>query len=121
MQIVSMIFVGLIALELLFIAWVEIFTWTSQGPKMFPYLSVTSIKSTKKMAANQGIYNVFLAAGLIWSLLIKTAPWNFYIAVFFLGCVIVAGIFGAITSNKSILFKQAFPAIVAMAFLCAFR
>ncbi len=121
MSIASMIFVGIIALEHLFIAWVEIFAWTSRGPKMFPHLSVSFINSTKEMAANQGIYNVFLTVGLIWSLFIKTAPWNIYIAAFFLGCVIVAGVFGALTSNKSILLKQALPAIVAMAVLCVFQ
>lgn len=118
---ISMIFVGLIALEHLFIAWVEIFAWTSRGPKMFPHLSVSFINSTKEMAANQGIYNVFLAAGLIWALLIGTNPWNVYIAAFFLGCVIVAGIFGSITSNRSIFFKQALPAILAVGVLCLFQ
>lgn len=121
MAIISMIFVGLIALELLFISWVEIFVWTSKGPKMFPYLSVDFINTTKEMAANQGIYNVFLAAGLIWSLFIQTNPWNLYIAVFFLGCVIVAGAFGAFTSNKSIFYKQALPAIIAMVVVCIFK
>ncbi|WP_242953623.1 DUF1304 domain-containing protein [Clostridium merdae] len=116
-----MIFLGLIVLELLFIVWVEIFAWTSKGPKMFPHLSVDFIYSTKEMAANQGIYNAFLAAGLIWSLLIKTAPWNAYIASFFLGCVIVAGVFGAFTSNKSIFYKQALPAIIAMVVLWIFK
>ncbi|WP_099204783.1 DUF1304 domain-containing protein [Scatolibacter rhodanostii] len=118
MSIVSMIFVAIIALEHLFIAWVEIFAWTSRGPKMFPHLSIDFLKSTKEMAANQGLYNLFLVAGLMWSLLIRTAPWNIYMAAFFLGCVIVAGIFGALTSNKSIFFKQALPAIIAMIVLC---
>lgn len=113
-----MIFVGIIALEHLFIAWVEMFAWTSRGPKMFPYLSVSFLDSTKQMVANQGLYNLFLAGGLIWSLSIKTTPWNFYIAAFFLGCVILAGVFGAVTSNK---FKQALPAIAAMAVLCVVR
>ncbi|WP_312430311.1 DUF1304 domain-containing protein [Lacrimispora sp.] len=121
MSIASMIFVGIIALEHLFIAWVEIFAWTSRGPKMFPHLSISFINSTKEMAANQGVYNVFLAVGLIWSLFIKNAPWNIYIAVFFLVCVSVAGVFGAYTSNKSILFKQGLPAIAAMVVLCVFR
>lgn len=121
MSIASMIFVGIIAFEHLFIAWVEMFAWTSRGPKMFPHLSISFLNSTKQMAANQGLYNLFLVAGLLWSLLIQTAPWNFYVAAFFLGCVIIAGIFGAITSNKSIFFKQALPAIVAMAVLCVVR
>lgn len=121
MSIASMIFVGFIAAEHLFITWVEIFAWTSRGPKMFPHLSVGFLNSTKQMAANQGIYNLFLAAGLIWSLIIQTAPWNIYVAVFFLTCVIIAGIFGAFTSNVSIFFKQALPAILAMVVLCVIR
>ncbi len=118
MSIASIIFVGIIAFEHLFIAWVEMFAWTSRGPKMFPHLSSSFLSSTKQMAANQGLYNLFLVVGLIWSLLIQTGPWNIYVAAFFLGCVIAAGIFGAFTSNKSIFFKQALPAIVAMAVLC---
>lgn len=121
MSAISMIFVGLIALEHLFIAYVEIFAWTSKGPQMFPHLSVDFINSTKEMAANQGIYNVFLAGGLIWSLAVRSAPWNLYLAAFFLGCVILAGIFGAFTSHKSIFFKQALPAIVAGAVLLLAR
>lgn len=121
MQLISMVFIGLIALELLFIAWVEIFAWSSKGPKLFPYLSEDFIHSTKGMAANQGLYNAFLATGLIWSLLIKTAPWNVYIASFFLGCVIVAGVFGAVTSNRSIFYKQALPAMIALAIVLFFQ
>lgn len=117
MQIISIILISLIALEHLFIAWIEIFAWTTKGPKMFPHLSVEFIKSVKSMAANQGIYNVFLAAGLIWSLFITVSPWNVYVAAYFLGCVIVAGIFGAVTSNKSILYKQALPGILALVVL----
>ena len=121
MSIISMIFVGIITLEHLFIAWVEMFAWTTRGAKMFPHLSADFLKTTKEMAANQGLYNLFLAAGLIWSLTIQAAPWNLYIAAFFLGCVVVAGIFGALTSNKSIFFKQAFPAILSLAVLCIAR
>ena len=116
-----MIFVGIIALEHIIIAWVEIFAWTSKGPKMFPHLNVDFIKSTKQMAANQGIYNLFLVFGLIWSMFIKTQPWNIYIASFFLTCVIIAGIFGALTSSKSIFFKQSLPAIFAIIVICIAR
>lgn len=114
MTIISMVFVGLVALEHLFIAWVEIFAWTTRGPKMFPHLSVDFMKTTKEMAANQGIYNVFLAAGLVWSLF-APMPFAFWLAAFFLGCVVTAGVFGAATSSKAILFKQALPAAVALA------
>ena len=66
------------------------------------------------MAANQGLYNGFLAAGLIWSLLIDNAIWSNNVAFFFLACVIVAGVYGAVTTDKSIFFKQALPAIIAL-------
>ena len=66
------------------------------------------------MAANQGLYNGFLAAGLIWSLIIGDPIWAQKVAVFFLGCVFVAGAYGALTASKRILFVQAIPALIAM-------
>lgn len=114
MMLISKIFIALIALEHCLIAGVEIFAWTSMGPKMFPHLDADFIRNSKSMAANQGIYNIFLAAGLVWALF-ATASFGFSLAVFFLSCVIIAGVFGAITASKSILFKQALPAAVAMA------
>ena len=72
---------------------------------------------TKGLAANQGLYNGFLAAGLIWSLLINDENWAKYVAQFFLGCVIVAGCYGAISASRKIFFVQALPAIVALVVL----
>lgn len=66
------------------------------------------------MAANQGLYNGFLAAGLIWSLCISNTVWSIYVAIFFLSCVIVAGIYGAYSASKKIFFVQALPAIIAL-------
>lgn len=66
------------------------------------------------MMANQGLYNGFLAAGLIWSLLIQTNPWNIYVAIFFLSCVAIAGIYGSITASKKILYIQTVPAVIAL-------
>ena len=66
------------------------------------------------MAANQGLYNGFLAAGLIWSLLIADAVWSTNVACFFLGCIIIAGIFGAFTVQKAIFYVQAIPALIAL-------
>ena len=70
-------------------------------------------KPTKALAANQGLYNGFLAAGLVWSFLIDNAEWAINIRLFFLGCVIVAGLYGAMTASKKIFFVQALPAILA--------
>lgn len=72
-------------------------------------------KASKPLAANMGLYNGFLAAGLVWSLLDKN--YGNQIAVFFLSCVIIAGFYGAYsTKNKRILFVQALPAVLALAF-----
>jgi len=121
LYLVSKLLICVVALEHFFIAWVEMFAWTRKGPKMFPQLETDFIQKTEGMAANQGLYNVFLAVGLVWSLFIKDARWSVYIAAFFLGCVIFAGTFGAITSSKSIFFKQALPAIIAMLVLLILR
>jgi len=68
--------------------------------------------ASKTLAANQGLYNGFLAAGLVWGLCLGTA--GFSVKVFFLACVIVAGVYGAITVNRKILFVQAVPAVAAL-------
>ncbi len=69
---------------------------------------------TKAMAANQGLYNGFLVAGLVWSLLIEDMAWSENIAIFFLSCIAVAGIYGAVTVQKSIFYIQGLPAIIAI-------
>jgi putative membrane protein len=90
------------------------FAWTTKGKKAFKTIPADLFEKTKVMAANQGLYNSFLAMGLIWSLFIKNQEWHFNVAVFFLSCVIVAGVYGAATASKSIFFKQALPAILAL-------
>ena len=67
---------------------------------------------TRKLAANQGLYNGFLAAGLIWSLLVEQLAYN--LQVFFLGCVVIAGIFAGITTSRLIIWIQALPGIIAL-------
>jgi len=66
------------------------------------------------MAANQGLYNGFLAAGLIWTFFISNTEWNTNISLFFLSCVAIAGIYGAFTVEKKIFYVQALPAIIAL-------
>lgn len=114
MHIVSIILIALIALLHIYILWFEMFAWTSRGPKVFGSFPKDLFEPTKSMAANQGLYNGFLAAGLIWSLLIKTHPWNLYVAIFFLSCVLIAGLYGAMTASKRILYVQAVPAALAL-------
>jgi len=116
MGIISKILVGLVAAEHLYILYLEMFAWETKGKKVFKgSLHPDLFAPTKVLAANQGLYNGFLAAGLIWTYFITDTMWSKYIAIFFLGCVIVAGTYGAITASKRIFFVQALPALVALA------
>ncbi len=118
MQFLSTILVALVALEHLYILYMEMFAWETLGKKTFKgSLPNELFKPTKKLAANQGLYNGFLAAGLIWSFFIENPEWQKNIQLFFLGCVIVAGIYGALSASRKIFFVQALPAILALAFV----
>ena len=120
MKTVAEILIAIIALEHLYILWMEMFAWETAGKKTFKgALKAELFKPTKTLAANQGLYNGFLAAGLVWTLFIGDEVWKQHIAVFFLGCVAVAGLFGAFTASKKIFFVQALPALIALAFLLA--
>jgi len=120
MEISAKILIGLVAVLHIYILWLEMFAWTTTGRKVFgKSLPADLFEPTKAMAANQGLYNGFLAAGLIWSLLIKNSEWSFNVACFFLGCVIVAATYGAISVDKSIFVKQGIPAVLAMIVLWA--
>jgi putative membrane protein len=88
----------------------EMFLWTKPTGRRIFGLSKELADATAGLAMNQGLYNGFLAAGLLWSLM---AGRN--VAIFFLACVIVAGIFGAVTAKRSILFIQALPGVIALA------
>jgi len=94
------ILIAIVGIEHLIILWIEMFGWETTGKKVFTSLPQDLFKPTKILAANQGLYNGFLSAGLIWSLFIADAIWQNNIALFFLGCVIIAGIYGALTSSK---------------------
>ena len=105
--------VGLVAAIHIYILILEMFMWdTPRGRKAFGTTAEFATAS-KTLAANQGLYNGFLAAGLIWGLLL--GPAGKPVQLFFLGCVIVAGLYGALTASRKILFIQALPAAVAMA------
>ena len=114
MEIISKIFIAIVAIEHIYILWLEMFAWTTRGRKVFRSIPQELFEPTKVFAANQGLYNGFLAAGLIWSLIIQDPEWSKHIALFFLGCVTLAGIYGAITAQKSIFYVQALPAILAI-------
>jgi len=107
--------VALVAILHLYFMMLEMVFWTRPlGRKVFG-LSADFAEASKRLAANQGLYNGFLAAGLIWSLTLGDA--GFAIKVFFLVCVLVAGAFGAATVSRKILWVQALPAAVALVLL----
>lgn len=115
MEIVANILVGIVALEHLYILYLEMFAWETRGKKAFKgSLRPELFAPTKVLAANQGLYNGFLAAGIIWSFFISDKTWSTNVAIFFLSCVIVAGVYGAITASKKIFFIQALPALIAL-------
>lgn len=116
MELLKTVLILLVALEHLYILWMEMFAWETAGKKAFGgSLPDHLFAPTRKLAANQGLYNGFLAAGLIWSVLISDTVWSQHVAVFFLSCVITAAIYGAATAGKKILIIQGLPAIAALA------
>jgi putative membrane protein len=112
--IIAKILVAIIALLHIYILVLEMFLWTSRGPKVFKSIPKQLFEPTKVLAANQGLYNGFLAAGLIWSLSVNDPIWSIYIATFFLSCIAIAGIYGAATAQRSILFIQTIPSTIAL-------
>jgi putative membrane protein len=114
MQIAISILVTVIALLHLYIMWLEMFAWETRGPKVFRNFPKDLFPKTKTLAANQGLYNGFLAAGLLWTLFITDVLWHSYIQLFFLGCIFVAGFYGAATASKRIFFIQGLPAGIAI-------
>jgi putative membrane protein len=115
--ILAKIMVALVALEHVGILVLEMFFWDHDiGRRIFQMTPEVS-KTSAVLAANQGLYNGFLAAGLLWSLWSDRSD----LKTFFLGCVIVAGVFGGLTAKASILFTQALPAAIAFGLVLAAR
>ncbi len=114
MAIVSLILVGLVAVEHIYILYLEMFAWTQPRTAKSFGLTPEFAQQTKALAANQGLYNGFLAAGLIWGLLHPNTNFGLQIQLFFVCCVVVAAIYGGLTAKRSILFVQGGPAIVAL-------
>ena len=111
---------ALIVYVIVFHLWamvLEMFLWTKPlGRKTFG-LSKEAAESSKTLAANQGLYNGFLAAGLVLSLLVASPATAFTLKVFFLACVSLAGLYGGVTAKIQILFMQGLPALIALALL----
>lgn len=115
MKTLSMILVGLVALEHVYIMVLEMFLWTTnKGRRAFGFTREFA-EATRILGANQGLYNGFLAAGLLWSMLHPDPAMAYQLQLFFLGCVLVAGIYGGITAFRKILFIQGVPAALALA------
>jgi len=110
MSLTTQALIALVALAHLYFLVLEMFLWTRPlGMKVFR-LTREKAESTKVLAANQGLYNGFLAAGLLWSIIGERRD----VATFFLACVVVAGLYGAATVNKRIFIVQSVPALIAL-------
>jgi putative membrane protein len=110
MKMLATLLVAFVALSHVGILVLEMFLWdTPTGHRVFG-LTPQSAKITEVLAMNQGLYNGFLAAGLIWGLVVK----RFDVKVFFLACVVIAGVFGGLTAKPSIMLTQGLPALLAL-------
>lgn len=114
MMILSTILVALVAIEHVYILVLEMFMWTTPRARKAFGTDKQFAQDTKSLAANQGLYNGFLAAGLFWGILHPNGEFGFQLQLFFLICVGVAAIYGSMTAKKSILLMQGLPAFVAI-------
>ena len=114
---IANIVVALVAALHVYFLILEMFLWTKPlGLKTF-HNSLEKATDSAVLAANQGLYNGFLAAGLVWGLVHSNPGFAFQIKMFFLLCVIVAGVYGAVTVSRRILWVQAAPAAIALILL----
>lgn len=115
MSLIANIVVALVALLHVYFLVLEMFLWDKPlGLKVFR-MSAEKAQLTKVLAANQGLYNGFLAAGLVWGLMLGEAGGG--LKVFFLSCVLIAGVYGAVSVGRKILFIQAMPAALGLLLL----
>lgn len=119
MKMLAIALVLLVALEHMYFLYLEMFLWTKpKGLKIFGN-TADRAEVSKVLAANQGLYNGFLAAGLLWGLIYPNPAAAVHIQMFFLACVIVAGIYGGLTVKKTILYIQGGPALLGLLALLA--
>ncbi len=111
---IAAVLVAAIAALHVYILVMEMFWWETPRVRKIFGMPPELAALTKVLAANQGLYNGFLAAGLIWALVLGVSGEGREVALFFLGCVLVAGIYGALTASRRILFVQAVPAVLAI-------
>ncbi|HNS27190.1 MAG TPA: DUF1304 domain-containing protein [Steroidobacteraceae bacterium] len=113
MKILANAMVGLVALLHVYILVLEMFLWDKPAGQRAFRMTAEQASATKVLAANQGLYNGFLAAGLLWGLALGAGGTP--VKLFFLGCVFVAGVYGGVTACRKILYIQALPAALAFA------
>lgn len=114
MLVLSVILVGVVTLEHIYILYLEMFAWTTPRSQRVFGTTPGFAQDSKALAANQGLYNGFLAAGLLWGLVHPNAATGAEIQIFFLCCVIVAAVYGGITVKRSILLVQGAPALIGL-------
>jgi len=117
MAYLSIALVALVAIEHIYILVLEMFLWTKPRTLKVFGISKADAETSKVLAANQGLYNGFLSAGLIWGLLHPNALIGSQIQLFFISCVLVAALYGGFTAKKSILIVQGIPALLALSSL----
>ena len=115
MRMPSLILIGIVALEHLYFLYLEMFAWTQPRTRRAFGTTTEFAEASKSLAANQGLYNGFLAAGLIWSLLHPDPLIARQLQLFFLGCVLIAALYGGVTVKRPILLIQGLPAALALA------
>ena len=115
MEVLANVLIGIVAALHVYFLVLEMFLWTTPFGRRTFNLTAEFATASKTLAANQGLYNGFLAAGLAWGLWL--GPAGFAVKTFFLACVIVAGVYGGVTASRKILFVQALPAVVALLLL----
>ncbi len=114
MTLISNLLIGLSGLIHSYFLWFQMFDWEQSGPRNFSSLPAEVFPLSVEMAANQGLYNGFLAAGLFWSLTIRDQTWKRKVAVLFLIFVAIAGVYGTYSVTINALIAQTIPALLAL-------
>jgi putative membrane protein len=114
LALVSAALVTLVALEHVYILYLEMFAWTTPRVRRIFGTTPEFAAQSKALAANQGLYNGFLAAGLLWGVLHPNPAFGLQLQLFFLVCVVIAAIYGSLTARPTILFVQGGPAMLAL-------
>ena len=121
LEFVAALAIGVVALLHAYFLVLEMFLWTKPTGRRVFDLTPEFAEASRTLAANQGLYNGFLSAGLIWGLIggFANSAGHVGVQIFFLACVIVAGVYGGATVNRRIVFVQAVPALIALVLVLA--